>query len=332
MKKKGLIVATIVMVLVLAVSLTTATYAWFNAASTTIVEGINFSVGADTDVLIGVKQSYKQNTTGNLTDVGEDDLPDTPTAAQFVWGNFADTDYSYSDGASTWANGTPGLGHYINTGLDLQNLTQAVGTSVDLDTVADTSWNATHKIIKASADEKNDQVAVKENMAYAVPQSDYLDIVFGAQAAKTDLTGINCVVTVNPGASDLVLGMNAAIHVRWSFDGINYFESDVYSRPTLANATYDAGTKANAYGTLLTGVGTTANANYLEQGISVNAGYGAIIIALPVTLEEGTVDTDAITMIHLQVYIAGYDTDCNNDALGVSSEILVNFVGVKATP
>ena len=36
MKKKGLIVATIVMVLVLAVSLTTATYAWFTASASAV--------------------------------------------------------------------------------------------------------------------------------------------------------------------------------------------------------------------------------------------------------------------------------------------------------
>ena len=38
MKKKGLIIATIVMVLVLAVSLTTATYAWFTLSDVTKID------------------------------------------------------------------------------------------------------------------------------------------------------------------------------------------------------------------------------------------------------------------------------------------------------
>lgn len=332
MKKKGLIVATIVMVLVLAVSLTTATYAWFTAANTTIVEGIDFSVGSDTDVLIGVKQNYKKDDTYK-TNV--EAFTGSPTAAQFMWGDLGgEYTYDSATGASTWANGTAGLGHFINTGVTLASMKKAVGTSVDTSTTADAAWNAEHEIIVAEADASNDNVASTDNMALAKPQEDYLDIVFGVQAAKTDLIGINCIITVNPSETDLVLGMNAAIHVRWSFDGTTYYEADIYGAtanqgPTGRVATYTGGKATNSYLSLIDSVGTSASDDYLGQGVSVNKGHAAIIIPIAV-VDSGNLSTTDITQIHVQIFIAGYDLDCNNDALGVSSEILVNFEGVRA--
>ena len=62
MKKKGLIVATIVMVLVLAVSLTTATYAWFSSQAVATVENLAISTNAASGVQIAVYEG-----TGNST-------------------------------------------------------------------------------------------------------------------------------------------------------------------------------------------------------------------------------------------------------------------------
>ena len=56
MKKRGLIVATIVMVLVLAVSLTTATYAWFTSDAEAKVDGVTIKTQAATGVQIAVYQ------------------------------------------------------------------------------------------------------------------------------------------------------------------------------------------------------------------------------------------------------------------------------------
>ena len=44
MKKKGLIISTVVMVVVLIASLTTATYAWFTASNKTEIKGFDVSV------------------------------------------------------------------------------------------------------------------------------------------------------------------------------------------------------------------------------------------------------------------------------------------------
>ena len=59
MKKKGLIVATIVMVLVLAVSLTTATYAWFSSTAQATVENLAIKTEAASGVQIAVFEGEK---------------------------------------------------------------------------------------------------------------------------------------------------------------------------------------------------------------------------------------------------------------------------------
>ena len=356
MKKKGLIVATIVMVLVLAVSLTTATYAWFTAANTTIIEGIDFAVGSDSDVLIGVKQTYSQQDT-NKTDVSTDAFGTGFTIEKFMWGDLGGAEnYSYTENKnSAWSGGTSGLGYYINTGLVLTNISKAIGTgtfvgaSSESNTVDNDSWVKTNSIIKASASDTDDEDGLKTSVELAIPQKDYLDIVLGAKPARdNELQSINCIITVNPSDANLVLGMNAAIHVRWSLDGETYYDCDIYD-PTAAGSAAAAApevgakfseTAKNDYKTSTSTVSNAIAANgnhtgytdgegYLGQGIAVNKGWASISIPIITVDGENTIDIDTITTIHIQVYIAGYDKDCNNDAIGVSSQILINFEGVK---
>ena len=55
MKKKGLIISSIVMVVVLIASLTTATYAWFSADAKTSIQAFNVNVVSNNAVNIGLK-------------------------------------------------------------------------------------------------------------------------------------------------------------------------------------------------------------------------------------------------------------------------------------
>ena len=64
MKKKGLIVATIVMVLVLAVSLTTATYAWFTVDAQATIDNLSITAEAIEGVEIAVKTTNGDYSTG----------------------------------------------------------------------------------------------------------------------------------------------------------------------------------------------------------------------------------------------------------------------------
>ena len=117
MKKKGLIIATIVMVLVLAVSLTTATYAWFTTTSATKVENITISAAAGADVKIGVLEGgLSYNSSANQD--------------SFISGDV-------TIGSSGATGGEPGLGSNLNTGLSLATIAKATG----MGTINETTLN-----------------------------------------------------------------------------------------------------------------------------------------------------------------------------------------------
>ena len=60
MKKKGLIISTVVMVVVLIASLTTATYAWFTTTNKTSISGFELQVVAGNAMNIGLKSDLSQ--------------------------------------------------------------------------------------------------------------------------------------------------------------------------------------------------------------------------------------------------------------------------------
>ena len=86
MKKKGLIISTVVMVVVLIASLTTATYAWFNQTAQATVDNLAITTEAATGLQIAMT-----NAEGNTNDLYSGDL-------------------EYANG--TW-NGTTGWGTYL---------------------------------------------------------------------------------------------------------------------------------------------------------------------------------------------------------------------------
>ena len=55
MKKKGLIISTVVMVVVLIASLTTATYAWFNAQAQATVDDLTITTKAADGLQIAMR-------------------------------------------------------------------------------------------------------------------------------------------------------------------------------------------------------------------------------------------------------------------------------------
>jgi len=72
MKKKGLIISTIVMVVVLIASLTTATYAWFTSSASATIDQISLNANAANGLLIGAKgaanpSDYSDYRTGDVT-------------------------------------------------------------------------------------------------------------------------------------------------------------------------------------------------------------------------------------------------------------------------
>ena len=353
MKKRGLIVATIVMVLVLAVSLTTATYAWFTATSEVTVDQISFQISSTADVVIGV---HKNNTIST----------DAQTAANYWSGQtFYDTGSASKD-PGTWGGEFNALGSKVSfDGLTFAGIGQAIGTGTLLPTgsygtydnetstftpgaslggTADTAFNMSNYTANgmiqaqgqgATADTKTIDVAWKN--------VHYLDVVLGIQAVNSNLDTMTCYVTVTPNVADAIIGMNAAIHVAWrvvapgAVSVGDLQDVDVYGTSYtfattggVTNTVYD--NAKSAYDTLnsktstgLECLGGATTANLYAAGKSMT-------IAIPIaSAGEGNISVGDIYQLQLVIYIAGFDSDCQEAAKGVSSTINITFAGVEKT-
>ena len=329
MKKKGLIVATIVMVLVLAVSLTTATYAWFTAIDETTITDIAFQVSAGSDVIIGIKQ---------------DGAYDADATEAHFWSNGTVFD------GSEWSGDVNGFGQSIDTGLDLSGITQAIGTgtaavvdgeNITPGTVA-AAWDLdteNYIVIKANgtnniADGKTATAAVANGYQPtegSAIKGDYLDIVLGVKPAKSNLKSITLNVTVNPQDNGAVIGMNSAIHVIYGID---------QAAPTKPVAgAYETGVKSGEidvydeyhYGKRKADI--SAASTFAAQGLStattaLNPGWINIPIEI-VAVDSGYLEVDTFYQIHIIIFIAGYDSDCVQSAMGVAANISLNFTAVE---
>lgn len=343
MKKKGLIISTVVMVVVLIASLTTATYAWFTASNEVTVDPIEFAIGAGADMIIGVSQTNS--------------IVAAPTNAAFRSGTTEYTLGSSFSNAGNWS-GTEGLGSNVDLGnLDLKTIQKAVGTGTftgtqgswtvneddtrqytdgtNLGGSADTSFNyANYKngMIKA---EGQGTTVYSNTIDSAWKQFDYLDVVIGVKATKTDLQKMMCYITVNPTQGSIV-GMNGAIHVAYAVVSdqtgaaeTTLTDEDIYGtsynyrtlNSTVTNTVFEeaktaAGQSDNSLACLGGSASTSLNAGAITKGIQIDSKSG-----------EDVIDTETIYQIHLVIFIAGYDGDCQEAAKGVASTIYITFAG-----
>lgn len=332
MKKKGLIVSTVVMVVVLIASLTTATYAWFSTTKTTTIAPIEFSVGAGSDVSIGLKDD---NTYTAQAPSGSFVSGSTKIGVSYVTtvdGKSVPLDTKLQAGTGYWI-GDPGLGSKIDMQLSLAGMEKAVGTG-KVGGTADGAFD--FSAIRTLATAENKGVIMSEGIgttptangaSVAVGQKNYLDVVIGVQAAATDLYSIICNVTINPDAADIDLGMNAAIHVAWSINGM-------ISADTPAAQKVDA-YGAKGFGTTTLSLGKTLvgdNTNTINYGGNAEQTLNNGAVNVPITVAASATGTGTdylaradIYQLHLLIWIDGNDPDCNDQAKGVSSKIYINF-------
>ena len=337
MKKKGLIISTVVMVVVLIASLTTATFAWFTADNQTIIHPIQFSVAAGSDVSIGLKtdNTYAEGATDpsfvcmttSLTDTFYDDTQ-TTNDAKFK-------NVVVKTGDSYW-QGTEGLGSSIDMQLDLQGMKKAVGSgminksagAMSLSTLRTLATSTTSGTVRASG---VNSVATANSVEVALAQRDYLDVVIGVRAAASNLKDLLCNITVNPTAGNRTLGMNAAIHYAYKVNGTLvagadnsdtnlYPTSDTYSKRTadLALSGVDGNTNTLKYG------------GSAEQTLNPGAKNIQIKIAQPET-DQTYINQETIYQVHILIWIDGSDPDCRDEGKGVGSTIYINFCGTKDT-
>lgn len=301
MKKKGLIISTVVMVVVLIASLTTATYAWFTQTSQTSIDDITLSVGAGSEVRIGVK-------TNNTYAAGA-------TEDSFMSDSVSFTGTTSAAGSTgEWSGGTSGLGPNLSLVTSKFNFSKGIGTAASASaTTADAAWNTANTVIKAEGSKGSTTI---KNTVAAIANTDYVDMLLGvAAAADGELTKITCNITINPTDTKVTIGMNAAIHVRYRIGDGEWQEEDVYD--TANNAT-----KKSEINSAASKDATTGGA--------LNPGWKRLTFDVATAVGENTtLNANDITQLHLIIFIAGYDLDCNDNATGVSSAISIDFTTTK---
>lgn len=257
MKKKGLIISTVVMVVVLIASLTTATYAWFTASNKTEIKGFDVSVVSGNAVNIGMKKTYgfADSATPDLFATGDVTFT-VPTGGSTGAGNV--------NNPGEWGGTSDGFSATLNHNINWGSQKQAVGVTAEADVTADnvqtktnitntTYWvnhntdkgvvtylnnNANKRTVVAANKAQGEDKLVEQKLARANigendgDAGDYAHFILGVQPTKA-LSRNNFVITVSPSTSTSTLGVLASIHVayRTKLDGqtaSDWTEVDLY--------------------------------------------------------------------------------------------------------
>lgn len=346
MKKKGLIISTVVMVVVLIASLTTATYAWFTASSVTTIKGFDVSVVSNNAVNIGIKTDYTHSA-GAENKVSPD---------AFVTGDltFADaTAGQYSTG--TWSSTSPGLSAALNPNIvwgaqdsafGILNPTESAKFTGDTYTTASSNigdWTKTTLVTGALAvsgtKEGTTNVVVGKAEANHGAQSadgngyangDYVHFILGVSPTR-ELEANNFVIAVEPTGTASALGVLASIHVAYrltTYGGTttDWVDVDMYGEKnngnTLKNAvtTNESGKGGVTFSTDLT---NAYSASY-EKKTPQQGSIALVITGLDTA-------KDSISQLEIVIYMSGTDPDCNDQGKTSQGSISMFFQTVDKT-
>jgi len=329
MKKKGLIISTIVMVVVLIAALTTSTYAWFSTSASTKVEQIDVKIAAASDIDIGVVSSANAWSADSNNYMFE-----TPT-------------FSATDNAYTVADGAPGLGSNLTLGNF--NLATAVATtnSVVADETAlqaltydagvnNSSFDPTKTIFAGNLDDgyTGTQVgkAKMSDATIAIANTDYIHLAMGARANKSSVYGIVLKITVTTVGSADTLLMNSALHL--------YIETDdtATGEDNAATKYADIDVWSGTYSTTNMGRTTTKSSvgSYTKSGVTyayANSQASAtiyVLIAGAMNTSGSAISTSIIFPFQIYGYVWGPDSDCVTNATGCECTIDMEFIAVNA--
>lgn len=304
MKKKGLIISTVVMVVILIASLTTATYAWFSSTSTARVGDIEMSATSSNKLVIGVAP----DNSGTL-----------PTAV----GGWLSGTATWTPGSETTSGkweGAPGLGpqiDFMTGGKDSAALNFALSKAV---TVAaggerlnadDEAQVATAgDFIKASGEGLVvEKIPGTETELYAATSKnvDYFDATIVALPVSAgEVKQSYCEIRVKP-TDAAKIGMAAAIRFSVTVDGGTATVIDAYKGKTYKNGW---------------------NESTLEQGAIENTNEWVYIIELkPWNATGYGTDFAAAnySTIRIQAWIEGTDESCVSANAGTGGTISISF-------
>lgn len=346
MKKKGLIISTVVMVVVLIASLTTATYAWFSASQRTEISGFNVSVVSSNAVNIGMKKVY------GFADTATPDLFATGDVTFSVTGTES-TGAGKVDKPGEWTGTGDGFSATLNHNINWGSQKQAVGvtdeegvTAANVQTKTNinntTYWvnhttnkgvvtylnsNEGKKTVVAANKAQGESKLVEQKLARANigendgEAGDYAHFILGVQPTKA-LSRNNFVIMVSPTTSTSTLGVLASIHVayRTKMDGQTasaWTEVDLYQNnhatTTVANVS-NAGVTDDVSNAYKTTYGTSQ---------TVPTGSAAVVI--------NNLDTqiNKVTQIEVVIYMSGADSDCTDSGKTASGEVKMFFDSVN---
>ncbi len=305
MKKKGLIISTVVMVVVLIASLTTATYAWFTTSNVTSISGFDVEVVSSNAVNIGLKANCTYD-----ADAIE---------SAFVTG---DCNYTASTagtlGGGSWT-GEEGLSATLTHNISWGAQKKAVGVvNTDIEaatsaTLANTGlWNIESgtKAIAANMVKNESKANVLGNQTFATANTDYAYFFLGAAPTKA-LTSNELVIMVDTNGSTNV-GIMAALHVAYRLNGNGeWTDADIYDNVHYNQKTADLASnltdtqKATYKDTYDTDAPTTGVRQFAITGLATAK--------------------DQIDQIEIVIYIAGSDSDCVDAAKGSKGAITMFF-------
>ena len=337
MKKKGLIISTVVMVVVLIASLTTATYAWFNVSQTTSIDGFVVSVNAGNVMNIGL------NAAGNTT------YNEATSADGFVSGACTYTGGEAGQFETGYWTGNPGLGAQITHDIVWGSQSKAVGfSSVNLEnfataTYANTGYIGTtdgsalttqwHSIIAANGTKTTMGTPTKAN-ANKTPAAtedgtatsgDFVYMFLGAQPTKKIQANTNVLhVVIQPQGLGTTIGMAAAIHVAYKVNAsehwkdVDAFGSKHYTDARSGSATVNGEIDTTGF-TGATYVGSTKKTTITN----------AVTVDIPLTAWDGN-GAAPLDQIQLVIYIAGKDEDCVDAAKNGTIKIGLFFGAQEA--
>ena len=345
MKKKGLIISTVVMVVVLIASLTTATYAWFTASQKTEIGTFSLSVTSDNAVDIGIKENYTIDTSGSVS----------PSA--FKTGDVAFTKFTSESGKGAGSPSNPGkwtgadglsstLNHNINWGSQSKAVGVSSATNVtneDTSAVNDTNtgywtnWTQNNQNGGYNVTNKNTVIAANKGTgesglsliklaeanvgASEGTAGDYVHFILGVSPTR-ELARNNFVIMVSPTTSSTI-GILASVHV-------------AYRVTKYGAKTAGAWQEVDIYGS--NNGNTSVNSNALTVSEDVASAYKTAYNAdsvptgsMACVISDLDKQKNHISQVEVVIYLAGDDPDCNDQGKTSAGDIKMFFDTANAT-
>lgn len=344
MKKKGLIISTVVMVVVLIASLTTATYAWFTVSNKTTISGFDVSVVAGNAINIGVKTNNKHK----VGAIDDDFMSGTVTWTNATAGTIGET-------AGGWSNGTIGLSSTLDHQIKWGAQTKAVGAMVGATNTLPTATSSygfigngtfnnksetgkannipenSHLFLNAANLDKGTTLlpptAAYANLTPAIGENeatngDYAYLFLGASPTKKLKTNTLIIVLDGSGSPGSNVGILAAVHVAYRITKHGgttsawleqeFFPNANYRSTLLSQTTDWTEPEKAAY--------STAFATQGGQTVTAPPNKAGIIRITDLSLNQN--DIDQIEMI---IYLAGADDDCIDTGKNAGGTIRMFF-------